>query len=990
MKFIILTGCMEKPVVTSVVADNLQTTCELCTNSCTDSCVCNKCGHTICQSYSDEGSTSELNNSAFSSTRFCSTCQQEKQSISERVKQSVAGVNDSKTSTCANGSTASTLNVVHDYTTANNINVVQESNTIKTRNVVHDETTTSTINVVHDETTTSTINVVHDETTTSTIYVVHDETTTSTINVVHDETTTSTINVVHGNTTTSTLDVGLVHENTTASTKNVANEKTASTIDVEHDSTTIGVNDIYDNNTSTLDVNGGNDSIISIINDNDITDNITRTIDVNGVNDSTTSIIDIHFNIMRTFDVAHDSTINTTTLARDSSTRTNDVNYRTASANINDNTASNIKINDSTTSTTGVNESSASNINITTSNIGVIDGTACNIEVCDSTARIIDTVSSNKEIQRVSVSYCALHLGLEIKQFCDKCNVYICEWCYVSNHWHDTHLQSANEESMLKSELKDSEQSNNCVLPRNSLAEYCAQHEGKIINYWCKTCDILLCEDCNSIAHKCHDMKDVTNANKEWQRIIRESKDCAEKASNYYSNATLTMEMTMNSAKLLTVTQQDKIHYDAELQKLKVKKICEKMIEVIDKCESRAMKTLQDNLDYKLQSMELRRRHFADEYEKIQTHIVNCQKVLNANKIYETQNLTKNISSTAFLINQDDSVQISDTNSPNVNLGCHVDNITATWKLVSEVQRIPFQIFENELINILFINENHIIVGALQGTSSIVKNILVLYKITNVAPGVEVTEIKRELPTNMWEAALLRDSSIVGITYDNNVVIILPSSDQIHKLSTSVNSPWSLSISDNDVIFLVDKDCGTVIKSENHGESWVPILQICEFCYEALLVNGNQQNSLLTLWVIEQSRISRIFCLREYCVPTNENDKLGITSRHIVDENGEIKSHANQKANPIRVDVGMYSHMILDKVKRRVFLSDYKNNTVHVFSLDGNYLRAILTSADKISKPERIALDILRRQLYVAQQNTVVVFENIDSDCDYEFKLNRY
>ena len=213
----------------------------------------------------------------------------------------------------------------------------------------------------------------------------------------------------------------------------------------------------------------------------------------------------------------------------------------------------------------------------------------------------------------------------------------------------------------------------------------------------------------------------------------------------------------------------------------------------------------------------------------------------------------------------------------------------------------------------------------------------------------------------LWDASWTPLGNIVYTKFSSNEIVIVSESGNVIATHTEMISPQCLSVFNDDILYLAESMTG-VYQSTDDGVSWSLVFKSTDgwHCRQVIKVATDHSDDF---WTMERSGINS-FHLRVYSVDRRRSDG-NVTWRDI-----NIPSTDDQ-----HIDLSIYSSLSYDG-NTNIFLSDYDNKAVHVFSVNGQYHCQLLSLHHFQNKPYRLAVDKERQLLYVGQQGGVIgVFE---------------
>ena len=255
----------------------------------------------------------------------------------------------------------------------------------------------------------------------------------------------------------------------------------------------------------------------------------------------------------------------------------------------------------------------------------------------------------------------------------------------------------------------------------------------------------------------------------------------------------------------------------------------------------------------------------------------------------------------------------------------------------------------SDSITTLSSNYSKLIVG------TVAKTTLGLIVIDVTSAPLETIRVSEKLK----DAILLPDGQIVCALEKHKVGIIAETGDVVAWSETLFTDIQYLSISpDDNVIYLASGRDG-VFQSPDGGVSWSYLFQSHHGwrSIQAVRVTVKQREQF---WVVEM--LNNKWRLRVYS-----------GSRFTTGEN--IDDHVDNET--VKVDF-KYSKLAYDGSKY-IYVSDYSNHSVHVFSVDVlSHVISFLWSNGDVQHPTRLHIDRKRMILYVGQSCGIVKSLNIN------------
>ena len=177
--------------------------------------------------------------------------------------------------------------------------------------------------------------------------------------------------------------------------------------------------------------------------------------------------------------------------------------------------------------------------------------------------------------------------------------------------------------------------------------------------------------------------------------------------------------------------------------------------------------------------------------------------------------------------------------------------------------------------------------------------------------------------------------------------------------------PLGLSVSSDGIIYLADLDTG-VYQSVDDGISWIFFIKPNGDygCKLAIKVTTDHRDDI---WILEKNNIGWDYRLNKYSIDSCS------------EENVTWMEIAPMEKEAFSISHGLCK--LINDNKGNIFLSDdYKSNSVHVFSVNGQYNRKLLTLDDiyegKLMEPAQLSINNENGLLYVGTRSgEVAVFK---------------
>ena len=205
------------------------------------------------------------------------------------------------------------------------------------------------------------------------------------------------------------------------------------------------------------------------------------------------------------------------------------------------------------------------------------------------------------------------------------------------------------------------------------------------------------------------------------------------------------------------------------------------------------------------------------------------------------------------------------------------------------------------------------------------------------------------------DAAWTPRGNIVYTTLNSNKVVVMSESGKVNTTDTQMTRLMYLSVSNDNIIYLADYETG-VYQSTDDGVSWSLVFKSTDgwHCRQVIKVTTDHSYDFWTL----ENRDTK-YHLRVYSLDRRRSDGNVIWKDINVTTTG---------GEQIRLSASTLSY----DGNMNVFLRDYHNKTVHVFSVNGQYHSQLLSSHHIKNEPFRLAVDKERQLLYIGQEESVV------------------
>ena len=197
--------------------------------------------------------------------------------------------------------------------------------------------------------------------------------------------------------------------------------------------------------------------------------------------------------------------------------------------------------------------------------------------------------------------------------------------------------------------------------------------------------------------------------------------------------------------------------------------------------------------------------------------------------------------------------------------------------------------------------------------------------------------------------------NIVYTTCNSKKVVVMSESGKVITSHIQMTDPRYLSVSNDDTIYLADRKAG-VYQSADEGISWSLVFKSTDRWYSWQVIKVITDHSD-DFWTLERS--DGDYHLRVYSVDKRRSGD-NVTWRDI-----DVTTNTGKQI------VSLDSRLSYDG-NVNIFLSDYYNKVIHVFSVNGQYLCQLGSSHLVNNIPYGLAVDKERLLLHVGQVMSVV------------------
>ena len=216
--------------------------------------------------------------------------------------------------------------------------------------------------------------------------------------------------------------------------------------------------------------------------------------------------------------------------------------------------------------------------------------------------------------------------------------------------------------------------------------------------------------------------------------------------------------------------------------------------------------------------------------------------------------------------------------------------------------------------------------------------------------GGHISTITTNNHDNLLDATWTHSGNIVYTADNNHIVAVMSESGKFITAHTHIKFPRYLSVSNDGIVYLASYKTG-VYQSTDDGASWNLVFKSTDGwnCWQVIKVTNNHSDDF---WALEKKGYN---ChLRVYNVDRRLSDG-NVTWRDINVPTTDGKH------------IDLLDSRLLHDGNMNIFLNDWENKAVHVFSVNGQYLSQLLSSQHIKYNPYRLAVDRERQLLYVGR-----------------------
>ena len=215
----------------------------------------------------------------------------------------------------------------------------------------------------------------------------------------------------------------------------------------------------------------------------------------------------------------------------------------------------------------------------------------------------------------------------------------------------------------------------------------------------------------------------------------------------------------------------------------------------------------------------------------------------------------------------------------------------------------------------------------------------------------------------LFDATWTQNSNIVYTIYESNKVVVMSETGKVSTMHTHLTVSESCIVSIDGILYLAESEGTGVYQSTDDGVGWSLVFKATNdwYRYQVIKVITDHSNDF---WTMESYCTiyspNCDFHLRAYSVDRKRSDN-NVTWRDINVTTTDGEKITLSSVSSLSYDMNM-----------NIFLSNSLNKTVHVFSIDGQYQRELLSSRHIKNYPSRLAVDKKRQLLYVGQGDALI------------------
>ena len=493
----------------------------------------------------------------------------------------------------------------------------------------------------------------------------------------------------------------------------------------------------------------------------------------------------------------------------------------------------------------------------------------------------------------------------------------------------------------------------------------CTIHDNKDICAYCAPCDALVCFTCTQTSHKNHDnILELDEADKILRKQVRDS-------ANEYNQA---RELLTNKyqAVMKSIDDIDKITSDSS------KRIEEAAATVCSELDSYVQ--LIKNAINKRKSDKINLIHNITKTEKLRLNIlaqeVNRELVevdtflTTSDKIKTTAERYKFVHETPKLgVQYSEQVQLNDLST--LKYSClltasnlfHLrqdQNAITAWNVVKDRFHLKIKLnISNKGGNVctVYCCENQLLTRT-EGNLSI--NVC-----TDISKSDSQNYVINPLDTPVFDAVIASNNTVICTTV-NSEQILTYSKTKLISLKP-MKLAQGLSIDKTDAIIMTAGE--SVYFSENHGKDWQKMFSVQGLTiWKAIRITTTYPH---IVWLIHRDKVNLCYLASYEC--------------HDIDKCTLIRNFKMVDCE----DKPFVSNDITWDYNNTIFITDLRNNRVHIYDLSGKYEGEISVENGHFDGPQGIAFDVKSKLLYVGQnQGNVIAYENNGSKTNYHLQCS--
>ena len=219
---------------------------------------------------------------------------------------------------------------------------------------------------------------------------------------------------------------------------------------------------------------------------------------------------------------------------------------------------------------------------------------------------------------------------------------------------------------------------------------------------------------------------------------------------------------------------------------------------------------------------------------------------------------------------------------------------------------------------------------------------------------------------------------------DSHCILVLSQSGEVLR-QQQLTCPRYITVAANDVLYVADWQTG-IFESTDGGYNWNQPFQLprgANYCQVIKLPAEYGE----VFWVVEYC--NGAWNIREYCINRRIRHNHTAWCGKICLRIEEKKNSSNTKRKVKKgKDIDLLHASILYDGDITVFVANLNNDDIHLFSVNGEHERRLLSNTDGICNPCSLAVDRTRQRLCVGQNGEVKVFLLNDGRWHLELMLD--